>query len=100
MGRDGLLSTHSARMVSGKEENGSHAFFLETNNIGKIKEMFTLVGGGGQGPAPGLPWRLSSNIYPGQNDSAKLQSKGSISAPALCTTISLQRITKKELSKH
>lgn len=87
-------------MVSGKEENGSHAFFLETNNIGKIKEMFTLVGGGGQGPAPGLPWRLSSNIYPGQNDSAKLQSKGSISAPALCTTISLQRITKKELSKH
>lgn len=62
--------------------------------------MFNLVGGGGQGPAPRLPGRLSSNIYPGQNDSAKLQSMGSISAPALCTTISLQKITKNELSKH
>ena len=53
------------------------------------------------GPAPELPGKLYLNIYQGQNDLAKPQSMGSISAPSThYMSALLKKITKKEHSGH
>ena len=53
------------------------------------------------GPVPGLPGKLCFNIYQGQNDFAKPQSMGFISAMSLhCTSDLFKKITKKEHFKH